>query len=92
MERARRAPYAYAAVQPARRYCRAVFRCVGVESAVAGTGNWELGTVSLYRDDGDPSTRWRSLGMTRAFCRLPPAARRLPPVARPRQCQSPVAL
>ena len=50
-----------------------------------GTGNREPGTEALYPDDGDSSTRCRSLGMTRLFS----VARRPSPV--PGSRQSPVA-
>ena len=75
-----------------------IFACGSItgDRRLLGTGNREPGTEALYRDDGDSSTRCRSLGMTRVFCRLPPAACRLPPAARrpppaARRRQSPVA-
>ena len=53
-----------------------------------GTGNWEPGTEALYREDGDSSTRCRSLGMTRllAVARRPspvPGSRQSPAASRP---------
>src|SRR4029079_7432675 len=55
---------------------------VGTEDRERGAG-----TEALYRDDGDSSTRCRSLGMTRAFSPSPVARRPSPVACR----QSPVA-